>query len=333
MIRFFRNYHPAALVFLFVLVVILRLHILFEHTSQLSALNQTPLSKLFIRLVTVLPVSSEILSFILSVIITFSLAVIINIISNNYRLLSGSSYLSAFSFVLIISLISDFTRFNSVMLAMIFLLIMLDYVFGFYKKEKIFGDIFNTGFLCGMAMLFYTPMIVFSPFVFISLVVMRQFSWREWIVSLLGIGIPLYFAFTVFFLTDSYTQWFNELQNQLQFHSILKVQISISTIVLISIVSIPQLWSLINVRSSFLKLLVQTRLCYVLVVWFFICGLGSVFFQTENFPSSLIWIAIPACFGLSFFFEEFKKTLWSELFALSLLLTIIFFQYQSYIIK
>ncbi|MBK9190111.1 MAG: hypothetical protein IPM77_00700 [Crocinitomicaceae bacterium] len=69
------------------------------------------------------------------------------------------------------------------------------------RQEPAKNQVFIGSFLIGMAIVFSPMQLTLALLPWISLIIIRPFNWREWIIALIGIGIPIYFHFTVYFIS------------------------------------------------------------------------------------------------------------------------------------
>jgi hypothetical protein len=70
------------------------------------------------------------------------------------------------------------------------------------RLDEALGKYFEAGTFFSIASLFYFPSILLYPTVWVALIVIRPFVWREWLTSLLGLLLPYLFAFTWYFWFD-----------------------------------------------------------------------------------------------------------------------------------
>jgi hypothetical protein len=87
-------------------------------------------------------------------------------------------------------------------IAGLFLLSALYLLLGIYRQDKASGAIFNAGALLGIASLFYFPTIMFFLFCFITVIMLRPFVWREWVMLLIGFLLPFVYSGMWFFWHD-----------------------------------------------------------------------------------------------------------------------------------
>lgn len=74
-----------------------------------------------------------------------------------------------------------------------------------YKANNIFSPVFNGAFCLSVAAVIYPPYTLFLTLCFVSLLILRPFSLREWLLSILGICLPYFFYFSCLFLFNKDT--------------------------------------------------------------------------------------------------------------------------------
>lgn len=86
------------------------------------------------------------------------------------------------------------------------MILVLHILFGTYRQDKSFAAVFNCGLLIGLAAQFYLPSLVFFLFAFISIIILRPFIWREWVMLILGLLIPFIYGGVYFYWNDQYPE-------------------------------------------------------------------------------------------------------------------------------
>ena len=89
----------------------------------------------------------------------------------------------------------------------LFFVFALNRIFSSYHKDTALANFFEAAFFVGFGSFFWLPGIVFILVVFAGLLVFRQFSWREWVVTVVGFLTPLVF-FDLFQLFFNDKSWF-----------------------------------------------------------------------------------------------------------------------------
>lgn len=129
-------------------------------------------------------------------------AFLLNYIIYQHQVLVKKSWLPALLFVVLSACTPGLLWLHAPLIAGLFLLGALHVLLGTYRMDKAFGAVFNAGLLVGIAGLFYLPSMVFLLFAIITLILIRPFIWREWLIFLIGAMIPWIYSGVWFFWHD-----------------------------------------------------------------------------------------------------------------------------------
>jgi hypothetical protein len=144
------------------------------------------------------PLTSVTLGFIFSL----GEAFLLNYIIYEHHILTKRSWLPALLFIVLSACTPDLLWLHPEHIAGLFVLCALHFLLGTYRMDKSFGQVFNSGILIGIALLFYLPSIVFLIFSIVAVLILRPFIWREWIILILGSAIAPVYAGVYFFWHD-----------------------------------------------------------------------------------------------------------------------------------
>ncbi len=144
------------------------------------------------------PRSSVIFGFLL----TIGEAFLLNYIIYQHHILTKKSWLPALIFVVLASCTPGLLWLTAPLMAGLFLLVALHLLLGIYRTDKAFGQVFNIGVLIGIAGLIYLPSIIFLLFAIVSIILLRPFIWREWIIIILGSTVAPIYAGVYYFWHD-----------------------------------------------------------------------------------------------------------------------------------
>lgn len=327
MIRIFRSYHPAIIFLLLLYVALFRVSLLFFAVPFVPPASSGYLSTLTFQLLDWVIGSKNYIYHLVALALVFFQALYFNFMINQYRILSRPSYVPALSYVLISSLLIEFTLLTPALMANTFLLFACSKILSCYRKERVSPVIFDAALLVSIASLFFFPYIVFFLFVIASLMVLRPFSIREYFFALTGLVLPYYFIGVYFF-------WNHRLNDFWQTFQITQLNLPLQEIerssrVIICGVSIlfVLLWNLFFVQSNLMKMVVQVRSSITLFILFFFAGIFSLLIQFNGELDHFIWLAVPAGLAFSLFFVESRRRWMAEIFHFLLLLSALFFQY------
>jgi hypothetical protein len=263
----------------------------------------------------------------IAMLLVFLQALYFNHLINHYRILQKPSYLAAISYLLISSLLVEFTLLTPAVFANTFLLFALSKILSSYKKEKALDIIFDAALLISISSLFFFPYIVFFIFIIASVMVLRPLNLREYIFAVLGLLVPYYFIGVYFFWYGKLPEFWHTIRiSQLSF-PVAEVEHSSRVIIIAITMLIVILWSVYFIQSNIFKMVVQVRSYMMVFILLFISGSLSMLVQFSGEFYHFIWMAIPVGLAFAIFFTEVRRRVFSELLHLFLILTVLFFQY------
>ncbi|MFI5220602.1 MAG: hypothetical protein ACHQNT_14040, partial [Bacteroidia bacterium] len=177
--------------------------------------------------------------------------------------------------------------------------------------------------------LFYFPAIIFLLIYAIGLIILRPFSWRDWIVGLMGFLTPVFFVMLYFFLTDRLDEF-----GEMVFSNEITRQFNIKNAVppgypfTVLWVAIVLLLSILKLRGNFYKNVAKTRNYQQLIVFFLVVSLLFLIFT----PSAALYrfsiLTIPLSVIIAYYFLAAKK-MWISESLFYILIILIIYNYLS----
>lgn len=146
---------------------------------------------------------------IITIIIVFLQAILINNLTTKYRLFNESTLFPGLFYILAVSSLQDFLPLSSILVGNTFLILALTSLLGIYKTPKCADTIFNVGFWIGMAALFYNAFTLFFLLAVVGLLTLRSFKVKEFFMVVCGYVLPFLFASVYFFWFDQYQDYWN----------------------------------------------------------------------------------------------------------------------------
>lgn len=145
--------------------------------------------------------TNNVLVFLLSSILIGIQGVYLNYIINEYKLLSARTFLPALFYVVFNAAMMSSMAFTVIIIVNTLLLIVLHQLFLIYNKGLAFSLSFNVGFIVAIAALLYPPIIIIFPLLWFVLFYTKTPNWRELVISILGLLVPISFYVSYFYLT------------------------------------------------------------------------------------------------------------------------------------
>lgn len=150
------------------------------------------------------PVFFSIITFLL----LFMQATLLNSICNYHRILPKPNYLPGMAYILVTSLLQDWNHFSAPLLVNSLMIWCWYKMVSLYSSQILIGAVFNIGLFVGISTLLYMPAIAFLLLLFFALIVMRPFRIQEWFVALIGFTSPYYFLILVLYFVHQ-LEWKN----------------------------------------------------------------------------------------------------------------------------
>jgi hypothetical protein len=248
-------------------------------------------------------------SVIISFILVFVQALLLIQFNKKFIIINHRTYLPAFFFILITSTFVPLQGINPVIFGLLFIYIAIYFIFSIYRNDFALSILYAAGFSIAIASLFWAPFALFFIILIVSLVILRPFVGREWIVSILGFLSPFFFAYVFFFVFRDKGElgqvYFKFLQN----FNVFKVFVLIhhSYYIFYGLVVLTISIASISVLKNFQKKKIRIRKLFTLNWWIFLVFLISfVVFRSVGYEVIFI-LAMPVSFLLTDYFYSVKN--------------------------
>ena len=247
------------------------------------------------------PVVYDILAFL----IVYLQALVFNRICSNQKMLPKPNYLPGMAFLLITSLLPEWSRFSSPLLTNCFMIIIFYRMIMLYNINRPVQAIFNIGVLTGIVTLLYQPGIILVFLIIFSLFIMRPFRIQEWLIGLLGVTMPYYLLGIVLFLTNS-LHWKGFLPD-ISFR-LPAIPTSIYVTISLALLVLPFIIGGFMVQANLNKMLIQVRKGWSLLLLFLILAMMIILTDAAN--SYMCWllciVPMAAFHGAAYYYPSKK---------------------------
>jgi Family of unknown function (DUF6427) len=244
---------------------------------------------------------------ILSFIILFSQATLLNSICNYHKMLPHANYLPAMCYILITSLLPDWGHFSAPLLINSIMIWCWYRMVALYNSTSPVTAIFNIGLFLGLATLLYVPAIAFLLLLFFALLIMRPFRIQEWFVGFIGFTTPYYFlVLSLYFFHQ--LRWDNLIPH-IRF-TFPAIPGSLWIIASISLLVIPFIIGGIYVQNNLNKMLIHVRKSWSLLLAFLITAIFVIIINKAGSYENWIVTAMPfAVFHSAAYYYPVNKVL------------------------
>jgi len=241
------------------------------------------------------------------VLLIFLIALQLNFVVNELNLLPKQSYTPALAFVLLSALLPVFNQVTAALLSCNFLIWIFYGACRLYGTPNAKSSIYNIGLATGISVILYYPMMPLVIIVLLSFFIIRSFRANELFILLFGIITPFYFLITYLFLKDD-LKLLPLPQQLFNFYISNKPQFSLAIITLI-ISAVITAWSMLMVRQSGNRELVQVRRSWTVAGVFLLFFIPAIFFIKLAYPSAILIAMIPAACYIGYAFGSTSRSI------------------------
>ncbi len=291
--------------------------LLFNNHSSIIFDKTMPLYDLIINII---PKNSS-LSLIIAIILIIIEAYIIIRLNFEYIFLNVRTYLPAVFFVIICSSYLPLQTLHPVLFGNLFFLLAFDKALTSNKKQNLLSTYFISGFLLSIGSLFYFNLIFLIPVIWICEIILREFNFREWFISIVGFATPYFFSLFYYFYFDKIDIFIQILSQNLI------IKNSIPTFNLFYLILFSYFGFLILISFFYLLSTINTKKIitskyFTIFFWLFLLSSLLLIFVHSISVEIIIIVAIPISFLLSNFFVSIRSKWWSEILFTILILLI-----------
>ena len=258
--------------------------------------------------------------------LTLYTSFLINKIAINNGFNSKISTLVAFLYIILTSVLLGESHNNPVIWVNFILTFALANLLRLPYAKNTIPVLFNASFYVGIASFFYPQLVFLIVFIWLSIILHKVVTWRNFTVTFIGIILPYFFLLTLFFYTDHILEESFVLFNSLQIDispifltSPIEIIISIIFIILIFI-SVTGIVGKLNEKSINLRRNLTITIIYLITAFLIL-----IFFSKSLI--STILMSIPSALLIGHWLSTIKKERWYNIALLSAMSLIILNQY------
>lgn len=323
-IRFFKSRQP----FVYVIFILIALATWSAGYSGFNIDTGNPMP-FYGSLLKIISPDHKFIYFLFGLSLVISQTIHLNFICNKHDVLYRNSFLPGLFYLLLSCSIPQFISFHPVLIVNSILIFTLNKIFRLYKNDSPLAWDFDTCVLLSIMTLFYLPAIIFLLLYAVSLIILRPFSWRDWVVGLMGFITPLFFVLLYYFLNDRLDEikhfiYATEISRKFNIKNAVPGAYPL-TIMWVSAIFV---LSLFKLRLNFLKNTAKTRSYQLIILFFSIISLLIIIFTPVELLFRFSILCIPLAIIIAYYFLTTKKT-WITESAFYLFVAFIIYNYIS----
>ena len=233
----------------------------------------------------------------------------INVVVEKHRLMKKSSFLPGLLYITLVFTFWKEASVHPVVVANTFLVIVVDKLLSLSRSKKINYLCFDVGFLSGLSVLVFPPLVVLIPVAWIALFMFRPFNWREWLITAIGVCLPLMYLYVYYYWNDN-TQ---AILSLFRLSEVAGMNISTSKIILLSFVGIVLTVSFYSFLKELSVNTLRIKNCYFVIIWLLVLSVLSFFIFKLSLPSFALLVSIPLAVYMATYFLRDKKKMLKEI--------------------
>ena len=310
MIAIFKQKSPVNIILVLIFGLLLKLP-LFIH-PKIIVVPQND-GKLYSSLVAWIGgASGSMIGSIIAFVLLYIQALLLNFLINEYRMTSKQTFLPAMAYMLLTSLLPDWSYLSAPLVASTFIILMYITLFNLYNASNANGKIYNIGLLTGICSFIFFPSVFFSVSIILGIMVLRPLRLNEIVLFLMGVATPYYFYAVYLFLTDQLRP--DSLLPVLYVH-LPAVKRSLWLVGSTLLLTVPFLIGGYSVQAGMRKMLIQARKNWSILLLYLLLSFFVPFVNSTDSFHPWVVMAVPfATFHASAYLNPPRKWLAHFLF-------------------
>ena len=293
---------------------------IWDNTAPLSALVYAGLDGLFGR-------SQSVFQFAALAVVAFQ-AIYFNVMINNRDILSKRNYVPGLFYLLFLNISFDCSTLSPVLMATTFVLLSFGTLVKQISRLQATDEVFEIGFLIGIAFLFYPPAFIFIFWAIASLAFFSGATLRQYSLAIFGFLFPILLTALYFYLDGSHTAFVrNFLSSVIQIRQYNLNDFKSLLVTLLLPFGFGTL-GFLRLVNAFGFNNFQVRCQQVMMLWA-MAGIISIGLMPFLAPMQFIIFTPALAFFAINFFNSMKKQWLAELIFLGLFGAILLIQYQA----
>jgi hypothetical protein len=288
----FRQKNPGNAIILLIYSLVLKFPIFLYPRSPVANEGDNYIYKGILAFLAPLTSVAPVIFSFLAFILLFAQATLLNRISNSIKLFPRPNYLVAMSYILVTSLMIEWSYFSAPLLVNTLMIWVWYRLIGLYNSNNPKTSVYNVAVLIGVLPLVYSPSIAFILLLMLALLITRPLRITEWMVALLGLVTPYYFLIGYLYLTD---QWALSKVIPTIYFYLPQLPSSLWVTGGIALLVLPFLFGGFYVQDNLNKMLIHVRKSWSLLLVFLISSLLIIVILRGTNYLHWMLITVPIC--------------------------------------
>ena len=241
-------------------------------------------------------------------VLTTIISLYVNTIFTTNALLPKNTLLVSGLFFLFSIGLSNYSISPALIIGILAISISLHLLLSIPSRQNPFDEVFYSSFLISLLAFVWSPLVLFIFLVWFSLIIYRVFTWREWLISFMGLIGPQLFYGTYLYAIDQFPVIYNIPYDLPQYFRLPDFNLSTPQIIWSSIIGLTFLYSFIRSLSATNEQNINYRKKMAVLNSYTFISLFIILFSGEYFLPSLLLLGISFSIYFSKYLTEMKNT-------------------------
>lgn len=263
----------------------------------------------------------------IATLLVFMQALLVNYIAASQQIIYKESVLPALFFVLLNSMYTPQLMLTPQLMANTFLLLLFFRLCYLYETEKPIFPVLDAGIMLGLGLLFDTDLVIYLPFILVSILYMASFNIRYLLVALLGMVVPVYFLAAILYLNGAQDNLIDVFYYSIDKSYFKPLGITWQKAIVWFILLPVSFASAVQIQINFFRNKVKTRRIQLMTMIMLPFGLFAMLAGDYGFEPGLGYFSLPLSLLLANYYVRNSWKWIKEISLLLLLLCIAYYQY------
>ncbi|MEA3503975.1 MAG: DUF6427 family protein [Bacteroidota bacterium] len=317
LLKLFRTGYQTQFFVIVILSALLWISGFISPTEIIPQNHTTPLYNIFTFIKT--PIINTIIAYLFVVIQAFMLSSL----SGKHKILNLTDLLPALIYIVLMSYNSKYLTLSPALLSNFIIIMFLNILLDIYNTKEPFFKQFKASTLAGIAFLISPANIIILLVIWGSYIIFRNSTLREWIISILGFGMIIFFFLSFIYVTDStdtflpaYYEYFSSISIKATIFET-RLHPFVATMTLLTLFAIPRMIVKLSEKTINLRKKLNVIIFYAIIVGF------SLFTSVQNTEAQIFQLFIPLSIAISLLILNIKKQRYKEMIFATIVIAVI----------
>lgn len=263
----------------------------------------------------------------ISVILLLVQALLINYICSSHEILYKNSVLPGLFYILINSIYPEQLQLTPQLLSNTFIILLFNRLCFLYESPQPLFLVFDAGIWLGLGILLDYDLIIYLPFILVSVLYMTSFNLRYWLVAIFGIIVPGYFLGVLFYLTNHLNDFLISFQFSIEKSYFNPIGITLKEGIIWFLILPAFVFSVFELQINFLRNKVKTRRVQLILLVLQLFGIISVLAENQGYIFGLTFLATGLSFLLANYFLRSQRKWLKEFLFIGMIICMMYYHY------